>query len=402
MARDSSHTGAAAPPDLETRYRESRRVTLIGAALDFLLGIIKIFGGVIGHSQALVADGVHSLSDLATDVLVVIAAKHANVGADADHPYGHARIETAATVGLGIFLIGVGVGIAVDAVRNLMAPDSLEVPAAWGLGIALFSVISKEWIYRYTMKYARKLRSNMLRANAWHSRTDAFSSIVVIIGIGGAQMGFAYLDAVAALVVAVMIGKIGCDLAWSSLRELVDTGLDPEQLEDIREAILSVGGVRDLHELRTRQMGGKALVDVHIILEDPTLSVSEGHHISENVRQRLIRRIDHVEDVMVHIDPEDDELTVPSEHLDMRRQILERLGERWRAVVAAGSIRRVTLHYLDGLVHVELELPLDLAGDAERLTRVFNDAVREEKDIAGVRLIFAGVHKNGANAPDAH
>lgn len=402
MASQPSSTSAAPPPDLKTRYRVSRRVTLIGAALDLSLGIMKIAGGVIGHSQALVADGVHSLSDLATDVLVIVAAKHANVGADAGHPYGHARIETAATVGLGILLIGIGIGIAVDALHKLMAPDSLEIPAVWGLAIALFSVVSKEWIYRYTMKYARKLRSNLLRANAWHSRTDAFSSIVVIIGIGGAQLGFTYLDAVAALVVAAMIAKIGFDFGWSSLQELVDTGLEPEQLDDIRETILSVGGVRDLHELRTRQMGGKALVDVHIILEDPTMSVSEGHHISENVRRQLIRRIDHVEDVMVHIDPEDDEAAVPSEHLDMRRRILARLGERWRAVEAAGSIRRVTLHYLDGRVHVELELPLDLAADAGRLTRAFNEAVSGEEDIAAVRLVFGDVHQNGAISPDAH
>lgn len=402
MTRNSSTGSAAATPDLETRYRESRRVTLIGSALDLLLGVTKIIGGIIGHSQALVADGVHSLSDLATDILVILAARHANVDADADHPYGHARIETAATVGLGVLLIAVGIGITLDAVRKLMIPDSLAIPAIWGLAIAFFSVVSKEWIYRYTMKYARKLRSNMLRANAWHSRTDAFSSIVVIIGIGGAQMGFTYLDAVAALVVAAMIAKIGFDLAWSSLQELIDTGLEPEQLDDIRETILSVGGVRDLHELRTRQMGGKALVDVHIILEDPTLSVSEGHHISENVRQRLIRRIDHVEDVMVHIDPEDDEVVVPSEHLEMRRQILERLGERWRGVHAAGSIRRVTLHYLDGRVHVELELPLALAADAARLSRAFNEAVRDEQDIAGVRLIFGESHQDGALSPNTH
>lgn len=396
METGQTQTTLVEPVDLETRYRESRRVTLIGAALDLSLGLLKIFGGLVGNSQSLVADGVHSLSDLATDALVLIAAKHANVGADADHPYGHARIETAATVGLGALLIVVGIGISVDAVRNLMAPESLRVPAAWGLAIALLSVISKEWIYRYTMQYARRLRSNMLRANAWHSRTDAISSVVVIIGIGGAQLGFAYLDAIAALVVAAMIAKIGFDLAWSSLRELVDTGLEPEQLSDIRETILSVGGVRDLHELRTRRMGGKALVDVHIILQDPTLSVSEGHQISETVRGRLIQRIDHVEDVMVHIDPEDDEVAASCEHLELRRRILERLGHGWQNLEAAGAIRRVTLHYLDGRVHVELELPMSLAADAERLERAFAEAVAGETDIGEVRLLFSQTPQTSA------
>ncbi len=399
MTTESQTTATEAPVDLALRYRDTRRVTLIGAAVDLALGIAKIIGGYIGHSQALIADGVHSLSDLSTDFLVLLAAKHGNVDADEDHPYGHARFETAATVGLGVLLGLIGIGIAVDAVRKLLAPESLLVPAAWGLAIAAVSVVSKEWIYRYTMHYARKLKSNLLRANAWHSRSDALSSLVVIIGIGGAQFGFEYLDALAALVVAAMVAKIGYDLSWSSLRELVDTGLEPGELEDIRSTIMSVGGVRDLHELRTRRMGGKALVDVHIILEDPTLSVSEGHHISENVRSRLIRRIDDVEDVMVHIDPEDDEIAAPSEHLDLRRRILERLNARWAHLQAADEIRRVTLHYLNGRVHVELELPLSLAPDREsagRLEEAFRQAAADEPDVADVRLLFGESHQNSA------
>ncbi len=396
---DSSVTDSEAQNDHESRYRDTRRVTLIGAALDLSLGLAKIIGGFFGHSQALIADGVHSLSDLSTDILVLFAAKHANVEADEDHPYGHARIETAATVGLGVLLLLISLGICVDAVRKLLTPDALMVPAAWALVIAAVSVASKEWIYRYTMRYARRLKSNLLRANAWHSRSDAFSSVVVIIGVGGAQFGFEYLDAIAALVVAAMVAKIGYDLSWSSLRELVDTGLDPGELEDIRATILSVGGVRDLHELRTRRMGGKALVDVHIILEDPTLSVSEGHHISENVRSRLIRRIDDVEDVMVHIDPEDDQTAAPSEHLGLRRQILERLRGRWGHLDAAAEIQRVTLHYLNGKVHVELELPVTLAPDsasAERLAAAFRGAVADEPDVADVRLVFGLPHQDSA------
>ncbi len=396
---DSSAPLTQAASDHQSRYRETRRVTLIGAAVDLLLGLAKIIGGYVAQSQALIADGVHSLSDLATDVLVLFAAKHANVEADEDHPYGHARIETAATVGLGILLLLIAAGICVDAVIKLLSPESLTIPAAWALVIAAVSVAAKEWIYRYTMRSARRLNSNLLRANAWHSRSDALSSVVVIIGVGGAQLGFGYLDAIAALVVGAMIVKIGVELSWSSLRELVDTGLEPGELKDIRATILAVGGVKDLHELRTRRMGGKALVDVHIILEDPTLSVSEGHHISENVRSRLIRRIDDVEDVLVHIDPEDDETVAPSEHLDLRRKMLERLQNRWRHLEAAAKIRRVTLHYLDGKVHVELELPVSLAPDpesVERLAADFRDAVADEPDVADVRLLFGLSHQNGA------
>ncbi len=401
---DSSAPLTQAASDHQLRYRETRRVTLIGAAVDLLLGLAKIIGGYVAQSQALIADGVHSLSDLTTDILVLFAAKHANVEADEDHPYGHARIETAATVGLGILLMLIAAGIGIDAVIKLLSPESLTIPAAWALAIAAISVASKEWIYRYTMRSARRLNSNLLRANAWHSRSDALSSIVVIIGVGGAQFGFGYLDAIAALIVAAMIVKIGVDLSWSSLRELVDTGLEPGELKDIRATILSVGGVKDLHELRTRRMGGKALVDVHIILEDPTLSVSEGHQISENVRSRLIRKIEDVEDVMVHIDPEDDETAAPSEHLDLRTQLLPRLRRRWRHLDAANEIRRVTLHYLNGKVHVELELPLSLAPDAasaERLAESFREAVGEETDVAAVRLVFGLSHQDGASPVNA-
>ncbi|MDX1528292.1 MAG: cation diffusion facilitator family transporter [Gammaproteobacteria bacterium] len=401
---ESSAPLTQAPNDHQSRYRETRRVTLIGAALDLLLGLAKIIGGYIAQSQALIADGVHSLSDLSTDILVLFAAKHANVEADEDHPYGHARIETAATVGLGILLLLIAVGIGIDAVIKLISPEPMTIPAAWALAIAAVSVASKEWIYRYTMRSAERLNSNLLRANAWHSRSDALSSIVVIIGVGGAQLGFGYLDAIAALIVAAMIVKIGVDLSWSSLRELVDTGLEPGELKDIRATILSVGGVKDLHELRTRRMGGKALVDVHIILGDPTLSVSEGHHISENVRSRLIRKIEDVEDVMVHIDPEDDETAAPSEHLDLRTELLPRLRRRWRHLEAANEIRRVTLHYLNGKVHVELELPLSLAPDAasaERLAESFRKAVGEEPDVAAVRLVFGLSHQHGASADNA-
>ena len=146
MMSESSVPVTEAPIDQESRYRETRRVTLIGAALDLILGLAKIIGGFVGHSQALIADGVHSLSDLSTDVLVLLAARHASVAADEEHPYGHARIETAATVGLGLLLLLIGAGIAIDAVRRLTSPEVLMIPAAWALAIAAVSVVSKEWI----------------------------------------------------------------------------------------------------------------------------------------------------------------------------------------------------------------------------------------------------------------
>ncbi len=345
----------------DARYQAIRRVTLIGSALDLSLALLKIIFGFVAQSQALLADGVHSLSDLATDFMVLFAAKHGSREADETHPYGHGRIETLATVILGIALIIVAVGIAWDALNRMFHPEKLLQPGAWAIVIAGLSVVSKEWIYHYTMRVARKLKSDMLKANAWHSRSDAISSIVVMAGVAGTMAGLPYLDAVAAIGVAVMIAKIGWDMSHQSVNELVDTALDPEQVEAIRRSILEVDGVREMHMLRTRRMGGEALVDVHILVE-PRLSVSEGHYISESVRQHLIRQIDEVQDVLVHIDPEDDSEMALSMSLPPRHVVRQQLMQQWQENPAKDEIQRLVLHYLDGKVHVEVFLPVALAG----------------------------------------
>ena len=391
-ASTSQLDGSVRGADLGSRYRVVRRVTLVGSAVDLALGIGKLVGGWLTQSQALLVDGVHSLSDLATDLLVLFAAKHAHVEADEEHPYGHGRIETAATVGLGIALIAIGIGLTVDAGQRLFHPETLWHPNAWALAIAAVSVIAKEAVYHYTMRFARKLNSALLRANAWHSRSDALSSVVVIVGVGGALLGLDYLDAVAALIVAGMIAKIGFDLARSSVKELIDTGLGAEQLDEIREAILSVDGVEDLHLLRTREMAGQALIDVHIILDDPRVSVSEGHQISETVRARLMRRIDNVADVTVHIDPEDDEHAAPGKHLGLRDQVMARLQAHWEGLPEAAQIRRLNLHYLDGRIQVEVELPRSLARDEARaaaLVDAFNRSIEDDPQFSKIRVLFS-------------
>ncbi|HEY9147895.1 MAG TPA: cation diffusion facilitator family transporter [Gammaproteobacteria bacterium] len=350
------HPHAMEPGDV--RYREMRKVTLIGSAIDLALGVLKLLFGFLANSQALIADGIHSLSDLATDFMVLFAAKHGSRDADETHPYGHGRFETLATVALGIALIVVAAGIAWDAVDRLFHPEELLEPGIWALAVAVVSVFSKEWIYHYTMRVAKKLKSSMLKANAWHSRSDAISSVVVVIGVGGTMAGLEYLDSVAAVLVGAMVAKIGWDLAWASVHELVDTALEPERVELIRKEILGVGGVRELHMLRTRLMGGDALVDVHVIV-DPKLSVSEGHYIGEMVRKRLIEEVEEVTDVMVHVDPEDDEQMKPSLGLPTRSWIRSRLDERWAGIALAGKIERIVLHYLDGRLDVEVCLPLE-------------------------------------------
>ena len=372
-----------------SRYQEVRKVTLIGSVVDFLLGVVKILVGWLAHSQALVADGIHSLSDLATDFIVLYAAKHSHRAADEDHPYGHGRIETLATVGLGISLIVVAFGIGYDAVRRMNDMDLLLHPGAMALAVAVVSVFAKEGIYHYTKNAAVKLRSNMLMANAWHSRSDAISSIVVVIGVGGAMMGYPYLDAVAAIAVAVMIAKIGIDLIRASSKELIDTALEPKVVDAIRKEIVDVDGVRALHMLRSRRSGSDALVDLHVQV-DPRISVSEGHQIGDTVRRRLLERVDEVTDVTVHIDPEDDEQGSPCDQLPLRSDLIKKLQRQW-ADLEGVDAEHVTLHYLCGKLQIDLALPLavlDKHPDTRGLILDIENAAKELLEVDSVRVSF--------------
>jgi cation diffusion facilitator family transporter len=385
-----NHTHGDTPERGGARYSDIRRVTVIVALLNLVLGVMKVLAGWLFHSQSLLADGVHSLSDLATDAMVLFAAKHGSREADEEHPYGHGRIETLATVALGVALILVAIGIGWDAGARLFQPEALLHPGMGAIVVVLISIVAKEWSFHFTMRLAKRLNSPMLRANAWHHRSDSISSVVVLVGVVGTMAGLPYLDAVAAVVVAFMVARIGWELAWHSVHELVDTALEKERVEAIREEILAVDGVQAVHTLRTRRMGGGALVDVHVLV-DPHLSVSEGHYISQAVHERLVREVDEVQDVLVHVDPEDDEVTAPTRGLPTRRQVLEWLRPRWATVPGAQHISQITLHYLDGRVAVELALPLasvDGLDDARRLADALAASADGLDPVASVRTRF--------------
>lgn len=376
----------------QERTREITRVTLIGSVVDLSLGVAKVVVGWFAQSQALIADGIHSFSDLATDVVVIYAARHSSREADEEHPYGHGRFETIATVGLGIALIAVAIGISIDAVTRLFNPEKLLHPGYWALVVAGISIVSKEAIYHYSMGIARKYRSHMLKANAWHSRTDAISSVIVLIGVAGSMAGLYYLDAIAAIGVGYMIAKIGWDLSWHSIKELVDTALDPERQELIRKTILSVDGVDALHILRTRRSGAEALADVHIQV-DPYLSVSEAHFVSERVRKKVITEVEEVNDVTVHIDPENDEKVPLNLNLPARHELLRGLEKAWEQIEESRHIAHTTLHYLQGGIQVELIMPIELVqgldqNQREALRQRFARAAREVEGVQSVRLLF--------------
>ena len=334
------------------RFAAAQKSTWVSIGINVLLTTFQVVGGFLAHSQALMADGLHSLSDLLSDVLVLYANRHGSRHADANHPYGHARVETAATLILGTFLAALGVILLVAAAMRLQHPEALQAVNPLALAVAIFALIAKEGMFRYMLAVAKRVRSQMLVANAWHARSDAASSLVVIIGVIGNLLGYTFLDLVAAAVVGVMITHMGGKLALEAMAELIDTGLDADEVEAIRQTLLNTHGVRGIHELRTRKMADHALVDAHIMV-DPKISVSEGHYIAESARHAVLKN-HHVMDVMVHVDPEDDMQAKPNAHLPSRPGLLAHLAERLGDT--GWSDNRVTFHYLDGKVDAEIYL----------------------------------------------
>jgi len=382
--RQSPVTIGAFEPTHPERYAAAQKSTWVSIAINVLLTFLQVVGGFFAHSQALMADGLHSLSDLFSDVLVLYANRHGNRHADANHPYGHARVETAATLILGTFLAVLGVILLVVAAMRLQHPEALHAVNPLALAIAVLALIAKEGMFRYMLAVAKRVRSQMLVANAWHARSDAASSLVVIVGVVGNLLGYTFFDLLAAAVVGVMIAHMGGKLALEAMAELIDTGLAAEEVEAIRQTLLNTHGVRGLHELRTRKMADNALVDAHIMV-DPKISVSEGHYIAESARNAVLKK-HHVMDVMVHIDPEDDMQAKPNANLPSRPALLAHLAERLGNFGLADY--RVVFHYLDGKVDAEIffpsrELP---AGRAEALQAQCDTLVRNDEYFRSIQI----------------
>ncbi|MDD5242352.1 MAG: cation diffusion facilitator family transporter [Sulfuricella sp.] len=339
-------------PDKLSRFESAQKVTWISVGVNIMLTVLQITVGLFGRSQALVADGLHSLSDLLCDFLVLFANRHGARDADEEHPYGHARIETATTLALGLILLGVGGALFWGAVERLQNPAALQKVHVATLWIAILTLACKEGLFRYMLHVARKLRSQMLEANAWHARSDAASSLIVVAGIGGNLLGFTSLDILAAVLVAVMIARMGWKQAAQATSELIDTSLDKNEVEAIRDTLLATPGVLGVHELRTRRMGDRALVDAHVLV-NPRISVSEGHYIAESARGYVLKQ-HHALDVMVHIDPEDDSSSKPNQHLPNRETLIAYLKQRLGS--ALPEPEKTVLHYLNGKAEAEIFL----------------------------------------------
>ncbi|MDI5920288.1 cation diffusion facilitator family transporter [Halomonas sp. LR5S13] len=373
----TNRQGAAA--DRAAQTREAHKVTLIGAVIDFVVGVAKMVAGFVVGSAALVADGIHSFSDILTDLFVVAATHFGRQEPDSNHPYGHGRIETLATLWLGSVLIFVAGGIAWASITRLVGGEAVPAPGLWAIAIAVAALLAKEWIFRYTLRVARRVNSRLLEANAWHSRSDALSTVVVLVGLVAAQFGVGWMDAVAAIVVGLMVGQVGGRLLWESSQELIDTALPRAQrdrMQDIAERVPHVNGV---HDLRTRKLGSDVVLDLHIVVP-PRVTVSEAHEIGNEVSRRLREAFPELADVTFHIDPEDDSGEL--EHslrpgLPLRSDVVELLDGAWHGLPIWHTRVALDLHYLDNQVDVSLYINAlpdgqtleDAAGELRRAAR---------------------------------
>lgn len=283
------------------REAATKRSTWVSVAVNIGLTLAQVIAGMVTHSQGLIADGIHSLSDLVADFVVLLAVHHSQKAPDEDHHYGHQRYENAASLVLGALLLSVGIGMVWSAAHKLQTPEDIPTVHLTALWVALGALAAKEILFRYMLAVAERVRSSMLVANAWHARSDAASSLVVSIGIGGNLLGYPLLDPIAALIVGFMVARMGWSFSWDALHDLTDRAATEEQIAGIESDIRATPGVLGLHELRTRKTGDMILVDVHLEI-DGNLTVAQGHEIARAARIRVMSKHP-VLYLMTHVDP---------------------------------------------------------------------------------------------------
>lgn len=284
-----------------------KKVALISIAVNFLLSCLKITAGIIAFSGAMISDAVHSASDVFSTVIVLIGVKISRKEADKEHPYGHERMECVAAIILSVVLFLTGVGIGLSGLQKILINDSnkLVVPGILALITAVFSIITKEWMFWYTKYYAKKINSGALLADAWHHRSDALSSIGSFIGILGARLGFPAMDPIASVIICLFIGKASYDIFKDALDKMVDKSCDDRVMEQLREVILEQSGVIRIDKLFTREFGNRIYVDVEIAA-DGKKTLCETHAIAESVHSQIEKQFPNVKHIMVHVNPDTD------------------------------------------------------------------------------------------------
>ncbi len=294
--------------DFTQDVHEIRRITWFGLILNICLSISKVTVGILFACQALVADGIHSISDMATDLVVIVGAGYWTQPPDKKHPYGHGRLESLVSTVIGGVLAAAAVGMIWEAIKGFNTPHPVTLPGWPALAVAIASIVSKEWLYRWTIGIGRKLHSSALVSNAWHHRSDALSSLPVAAAVIGSMIfpDIKYLDHLAAVIVSAMLLKASWDIAVPCLLELTETGAGNEFENIIRQTAAEVNDIAEIHAIRTRKVGGSVFTDMHILVP-PDMTVREGHNISGKLRHMILEKEPRIVDVLIHIEPNDED-----------------------------------------------------------------------------------------------
>jgi cation diffusion facilitator family transporter len=338
------------------------RAIVVGIIANILLSLFKFAGGILGNSVALVADAIHSLSDLVTDVIVLLTHRIGKMPQDEDHPYGHGRAETIGATVIGLLIIATGIGV-IHETWEAMGEAPGKAPGLLAATAAVLSILINEGLFHYTRRVGEATQSPSLIANAWHHRSDAISSIAALIGIVGASQGFPFMDPLAGAIVGIMIVKVGIDITREGTRDLMDTALSNEHTEKIHSILKEIPEVLHFHDLRTRVIGGEFLIDVHILV-DSEMTVTEGHRVAEIARRNLIKAFENIQDVLVHVDGEHDaeiEGIYPvtrKELMDIARPLISELEEN----ISQPEIR---VHHIKGKNIVDVFLKIDSSHNME-------------------------------------
>jgi cation diffusion facilitator family transporter len=365
--------------------RDKRRAAWAGVFLNAPLAGGKIIVGLVAQSQALVADGVHSLSDLMSDAAVIWALGHSHRPPDADHPFGHGRFETLATLAISAMLALATVGILIDAGARLLSPPD-GAPGLLALWVAGLSIALKEGLYHYTKAVAKRTGSAMMAANAWHHRSDAATSVVALVGIGAAMLGAPWADALGAAIIALMLGRVAWVYGRPAIHELVDTAPSEETGARITEALMRTPGVRDAHDLRLRHMGGAIQADVHIAL-DPAMTLSEAHRLSEAARMQVLDALPEVSEIIIHPEPEGHADGPAAHEAALRPELAQVVRDCLKGIVPAATIRHLSLDYRDNGVIAVVELHEAPASGAQ--TQITARLEQAKSDLSEIRLLWA-------------
>jgi len=365
-----------------TRFKVTRKVSIVSAIVNTILAISKIVIGITGQSQALVADGLHSVSDIFSDGIVLFAAKASQQQPDEQHPYGHQRIETITVIIIATILLAIGLAILWPAAINIIRhQDHTTKPDITTLITAISSIIANEILFQYSYYKGKAIQSSLLISNAWHNRSDALVSLIVVASIIGNRLGIQQLDSVGAAIVAIIIIYVSSKMIWTSFNELIDAAVDTNTLNDIYKIISKTKGVVSVHNLRTRTHAQHIFIDAHVEVA-PTISVSEGHHIADTAEQRLRLGNSNITDVAIHIDPEDDthHYAYP---LHLNREDLTPTIENIITTIEPNAlIHKIILHYLQHKLN--LEVILVLPSDITCHHQIAQQVAQKAKEIEGI------------------